>query len=312
MSKAHAVAVSVVIPTWNRRRLVRAAIDSVLAQTLEDFEVLVVDDGSTDGTVDWLTGHYANEPRVVVIGAAHRGVSAARNLAIEESRGRYVAFLDSDDRMLPECLASQVACLEAHPEAAVSHCESVGEGDGRDGERLSEIAHFEAPDSLAALFGGAWGSPCCMLIRSDVARALGFREDYPTSEDTEFLFRFHIASHELVWNPACLVVYRHHLGEDGEPQISRDEIARAEARLRMMREHRVHAPDQARYRSVEGYLCRRISKAFVDQGRYRDARPHVLHRLGRHPLRPRLFWWLLRSFVEWPAAARERAIASRP
>jgi len=105
--------VSVVIPAWNAARSLSRAIDSVLAQTWERREVIVVDDGSTDNSLALLAG-YGEQLRVV--SQANGGPSSARNRGLREARGQYVAFLDADDHWLPEKLERQVALLEARPD----------------------------------------------------------------------------------------------------------------------------------------------------------------------------------------------------
>lgn len=109
--------VSLVLPTFNSAATLDRAIDSVLAQTFPDWELIVIDDGSTDGTPEVLA-HAARRvgPRMVRVRNANRGPGAARNLGIELARGRYVAFLDADDELLPERFNRQVALLAARPE----------------------------------------------------------------------------------------------------------------------------------------------------------------------------------------------------
>ena len=153
--------VSVITPTWERRAFVGDAIESVLAQTFEDLELVIADDGSTDGTADMIEARYGSDPRVVLLRLEHQGVSAARNAALEQSRGRYVAFLDSDDVMRPTCLTSQVACLEANPDAAMVHCDSLLVGAEHGHTQLSALPWFDVPTSLADMFAGGWGSPDC-------------------------------------------------------------------------------------------------------------------------------------------------------
>jgi teichuronic acid biosynthesis glycosyltransferase TuaG len=107
--------VSVVMPTYNRRALLEASIDSVLAQILDDFELVIVDDASTDGTAEVLAREARKDPRIRVMRAAvNGGCDAARNLAMSSARGRYLAFLD-DDLFLPERLERAVVRLEAEP-----------------------------------------------------------------------------------------------------------------------------------------------------------------------------------------------------
>ncbi len=107
-------AISVIVPTYNRAGLVGASVASLLAETDVDFEVVVVDDGSTDDTQARLAT--ITDPRVRVIGVPHGGVAAARNAGVAASTGRYVAFHDSDDDALPGRLARPVAILAARPE----------------------------------------------------------------------------------------------------------------------------------------------------------------------------------------------------
>ncbi|HPI71773.1 MAG TPA: glycosyltransferase family 2 protein [bacterium] len=103
--------VSVVIPTFNRADLLPAAIDSVLGQTYERLEILVVDDGSTDHTMEVLRP-YAD--RIRVIAGEHRGPSAARNLGMRAATGEYLCFLDSDDVYYPYKVQAQVEQMSAH------------------------------------------------------------------------------------------------------------------------------------------------------------------------------------------------------
>ena len=112
---------SVVLPTFNRLRYLRAAIDSVFAQTFTDWELIVADDGSEGETADYVAA-LADPPRVKVLRLAHTGnPGAVRNAALQAARGEYIAFLDSDDVWLPSKLALQVASLRSHPERGWSH-----------------------------------------------------------------------------------------------------------------------------------------------------------------------------------------------
>jgi glycosyltransferase involved in cell wall biosynthesis len=108
--------VSVVMPTYNRAHCIERAIDSVLGQTHQDVEIIVLDDGSTDDTQALLAARYGDEPRVRVHRQANAGVSAARNAAFKLVRGDYVALLDSDDVFFPWKLEVQLACLRHAPE----------------------------------------------------------------------------------------------------------------------------------------------------------------------------------------------------
>lgn len=109
---------SVIIPTYNRSRFVAKAIDSVLNQTCSDCEVLVVDDGSVDGTAEMLARRYGTA--ITLLLQANAGVSAARNAGIRGAKGEWVAFLDSDDEWTPEYLAAQRQSIRQYPDA-VAH-----------------------------------------------------------------------------------------------------------------------------------------------------------------------------------------------
>src|SRR5216117_559025 len=104
--------VSVIVPTFNRRETIQAAIASVQRQTFADWELIVVDDGSTDDTAALIEG---SDPRLVLIRQKNQGVNAARNAAMLRARGQYIAFLDSDDEWLPHHLELSVAFFRAFP-----------------------------------------------------------------------------------------------------------------------------------------------------------------------------------------------------
>lgn len=120
--------VSVVIPVYNRDIMIKRAIDSVLAQTWKDFEIIVVDDGSTDHTAKVIRS-YSGQVRYYY--QKHAGVAVARNMAIEHARGIYVAFLDSDDEWLPDKLQMQIQYCLAHPEYALIFTDMAEAVDGR-------------------------------------------------------------------------------------------------------------------------------------------------------------------------------------
>src|SRR5690606_32227529 len=105
--------VSVVMPVYDGARLVRQAIDSLLAQTYGDFELLVVDDGSRDGTAELV--EQVRDPRVRLLRRPPGGTSAALNAGLDEARGEYVARLDHDDLAAPTRLAEQVRFMDRHP-----------------------------------------------------------------------------------------------------------------------------------------------------------------------------------------------------
>ena len=109
--------VSIVIPLYNKEKLIANTLRAVLGQTYQDFEIVIVNDGSTDNSVAEV--NKIADRRIRLINQANAGVSAARNRGIEEARGEYIALLDADDQWLPEYLATQMRLSEAYPECDV-------------------------------------------------------------------------------------------------------------------------------------------------------------------------------------------------
>ena len=117
--------VSIAIPVHNAEATVRQTLDSVLAQTCEDYEVVLVDDGSSDGSHDVLLSYAEEDPRFRVFrNGENRGAAFSRNRAVREAKGEYVAFLDADDLWTPDKLEKQAAFAAAHPECRI--CRKTG------------------------------------------------------------------------------------------------------------------------------------------------------------------------------------------
>jgi len=119
--------VSIIIPTHNRKHIVEQAIQSALTQSFKDFEVIVVDDGSTDGTKEYLESLHLP---ITVISKENGGVASARNEGIKNAQSIYVAFLDSDDSWLPDKLKAQVEYLESHPDIPLVYTDEYIEVNG--------------------------------------------------------------------------------------------------------------------------------------------------------------------------------------
>lgn len=300
--------VCVVIPTYDRRALVCEAVASVLGQTLRDTQVIVVDDGSTDGTAAALSALYGQDARVRILRKENGGTASARNRGLEEVDTPYVGFLDSDDLWAPTFVASQVARLEAEEADAVL-CDVTYEGWDRGAEHLFGDPDFRAPLDLEAMLDGAWGLPTGLLCRTHIAQALKFDETFVYSEDTDFLFRFHGVGHRLVLNEERLACLRHH--EAGRKSDDRRVEHRA-ARVRMLRRH-AHRASVRSFIEHEIYTLNRVvAQEFVAAGRWHEARPHLAACALRRPYRPRVVWRWLRSLLAAPPTrAASRASAQR-
>jgi glycosyltransferase involved in cell wall biosynthesis len=178
--------VSVVIPTYNRAWGVKAAVDSVLAQDYKDFELIVVDDGSTDDTSEVLAS-YGDDIRVYF--QENKGVSAARNRGIAEASGRFIAFLDSDDLWLPKKLSAQVEFFHQKPDALICQTEEVWI---RNGIRVNPKKRHQKPSGM--IFEPSLElclvSPSAVMIRRDMLESSGgFDENLPACEDYDLWLR---------------------------------------------------------------------------------------------------------------------------
>jgi len=201
--------VSVVIPVWNGERYLKQAIESILAQDFADFELIVVDDGSTDGSAR-IAGNFAGDPRVKVLTQANGGVVAARNVGLNAARAEFVAFLDADDIAKPTRLSKQLTYLQAHPEIAVvgSHISYFDDGQGL--IRTQEFPIGGTAVALALEAGNPLAQPAVMLRKSMALAVGGYRAAFKLgAEDYDLWLRL-VEKHPLDNLPEVLTLYRIH------------------------------------------------------------------------------------------------------
>lgn len=237
-------AVSVVIPTRDRRELAAEAVASVLAQTWADLELVVVDDGSADGTAEHLAAAFP-DPRLRIVRQENRGVSAARNRGVAETSGEWVAFLDSDDLWLPEKLQRQLAAVAEPPGWAACHTEEVWYRRGR----------WANPRKVHAKHGG-WIFPHCLplctispssvLLRRDVLASLGgFDESLPACEDYDLWLRL------AAFHPVLLLSERLTVKRNGHPgQLSQEHWGLDRFRVRALWKVALDPRVKAEYRRL--------------------------------------------------------------
>ena len=186
VSSAIDTGVTVVIPTYNRRESLARALASVYAQTLPASQIIVVDDGSTDDTGQWLKGAY---PQVDYLWQPNRGVSSARNVGIREASQPWIALLDDDDEWLPGKLESQFQRLRESPEIKICHCEEIWI---RNGRRVNAGKRHAKPegDIFVECLPLCAMSPSSILIHRDVWARVGlFDEQLPACEDYDLWLR---------------------------------------------------------------------------------------------------------------------------
>ena len=304
--------VTAAITTYNRAGMVGAAIQSVLAQTYPDVELIVVDDGSTDGTAGVVAAY---GKRVRYLRQANQGRAGARNTAVREASGEYIAFLDSDDLWLPDRLERQVPVLDAHPGVGMvhGHVELIGEA----GEPLpSESAWMGDLMSRAnrgsATYAGYLLECRCftstILLRHDVFERVGVYDPAIAVEDVELYFRVALDYEVAFLDGAPLARYRRHGGQTDNAEMVRGHIAASLKHLALL-DHRPDVADRALARRNLHLSLARCHHMLGDGG---SARRHVraAARLDRGVLlRPDVLRWLALSPVS--AATRARLGTAR-
>jgi glycosyltransferase involved in cell wall biosynthesis len=200
--------VSVVIPCYNYGHLIPEAINSVLAQTFTDYEIIVVDGGSTDNTRAVVEQYGA---LVSYIYAPSPSVNNSRNIGIRAARGQYIAFLDADDAWLPEKLALQVPVIEANPHVGLVYC-AIYFFESGTGTIISHFnpSRFVRGKVIRKLYMDQFVGGATPLIRREVFDKVGFfAEERATSDDWEMWLRIS-AEYEFDFVPQHLALYRIH------------------------------------------------------------------------------------------------------
>jgi glycosyltransferase involved in cell wall biosynthesis len=259
--------VSVIIPTYNRAALVTEAVTSVLAQIYRDFELLVVDDGSTDATPAALAPFGS---RVGVLRRKRRGgVSAARNLGAAAATGDWLAFLDSDDLWLPEKLAQQVDYLKSHPDVAICQTE---ESWVRKGVRVNapHTCRKAEGDIFLPSLNRCLVSPSAVMLHRRLFEAMGgFDESLPAAEDYDLWLR-------ITWRypvglvPAPLIIKR-----GGHPdQLSRQwglDRFRIRALMKLLQEPGLPPRYREAARRTLSEKCRIYAQGCAKRGKAAEA-----------------------------------------
>lgn len=200
--------VSVIIPTYNSAQYLDEAINSILKQTYTNYEIIVIDDGSTDNTVELLEPY---QEKIHYFYQENQGVSAARNQGIALSKGEFIAFLDADDIFMPHKLEKQVAVFEQQPDLGIvnSGYRLIREN----GEFIADIKRWETIPELTI---ETWilhqpVLPSAMMFRKEwLEKVNGFDTRWFSSEDVDLVFRLIAQGCRGVWLPEVTIYYRRH------------------------------------------------------------------------------------------------------
>lgn len=292
--------VTVIIAAFNAERYIGEAIDSIKRQSLRDVEVLLVDDGSTDGTLREAE-RFAGLLDLTIIRQANAGPSAARNVAIRQARGRFCAFLDADDIMLPELLAAQTALFKANPDLGLVFTD-VMTFDER-GIIHQMRWNFSKPyigtilDRL--LLDNFITTSAVMAPTERLIEAGLFPEERRVAEDYEFWLRMAARWKVGIINRP-LVRYRYRAGS-----LSDDRLFGARCGLEVIEAFWRQHPDYLRshrcirHQSLARHLAN-IGVAALYKGRRSTALAYLLKSLGHNPLALATWKGLVKTII-WPS-----------
>ncbi|MGF1569925.1 MAG: glycosyltransferase [Nodosilinea sp.] len=231
--------VSVIIPCFNAEKWLAEAIESCLKQTYAPLEIIVVDDGSTDGSLE-IIRRFGEKIRWV--SGPNCGGNHARNRGFQLAQGDYIQFLDADDYLYPEKIARQVQALDTEAGDFVYGDWQYQNHKFGDHVVLGEVQVAGAQDDLlASLLGLWWVATASLLYRREiVTRAGGWDETLPAAQDRDFLLSVVMAGGQAIYQPGCVSVYRRY----GNVTVSTVSMARyVQSHLRVLQkaEHRLTA-----------------------------------------------------------------------
>jgi glycosyltransferase involved in cell wall biosynthesis len=232
--------VSVIIPTYNSAALITDAIDSVLAQTYKDYEIIVVDDGSTDNTRE-VVRSYGN--RIQYIYQENSHIAAARNNGFKASSGKYIANLDADDLWLPEKLKKQITLLEKHPEAGLVYCDGYIRTIGKENLPEHRISELYPPQKSGSVFSYVFKANPIPSSSTIIPRAVwekvgGLDPTVSLREGQDYEFFARISAFAPVYAcPEPLMVYRRH--EKNTSSVITPTVVRQRINIKLHARHMV-------------------------------------------------------------------------
>lgn len=306
------------MPVYNAERYLSEAVESILNQTYGDLEFVIIDDGSTDRSLDILNLYAAQDPRLRIISRPNTGCVRALNEGLALCQGEYIARMDNDDVALPERLQRQIAFLDAHPECLMVGCALLRID--ADGDLLCEEALPESHEEIEArlLRGlGAIGHPAALIRRQSLVEVGGYREAYYGADDYDLWLR--LAERGRLANlPDALLKYRVHAVNFS---FVNQQLGRAATRAALedafRRRGQAFSDDRLADLPVPQTGSERMrawTRSAIYAGHYRTARKHALALWRQHPWH--LDSWVLLAHAllgRWarPLRAAYRRLAAR-
>lgn len=289
--------ISAVMPVYNGQRDLREALESVLGQTFTDLELICVDDGSTDNSFDVLSEY---RDRITIIRQTNAGQGAARNTGVRRSSGRYIAFIDQDDRWYPSKLEQQVAALSADPEAVLVYSNS----DRMDENScLTEVGATmsERPSALLSPLGRLIEEglvlPSSMLVRRDAFEQVGgFDPELRGFEDFDLSARLKMVGRFIFLAEPALCYRVHQQGCSTRGGIT---IIRSRERF-LLRMQALYAGSEDKQRLIDSMLADCYSDWGMEElrsGHRRQSRELFFRSMTYGPIKGRTYLRCLRTFL---------------
>lgn len=195
--------VSIIIPCYNGEKFLHDTLDCLQKQTIKEWECIIVNDGSNDGSLDIMKEYSEKDHRFIFIDKENEGPSAARNSGVHNSQGNYILFLDSDDIIAPDYISKGVNYLDCHPECTLYYSQTRYFGSRND---MMDCSYSGYKDLLARN-----SIVCtCIVRRCDFDRIGGFDENMKGYEDWEFFIRLLYHKNQVFQEPEVLFFYRIH------------------------------------------------------------------------------------------------------
>jgi glycosyltransferase involved in cell wall biosynthesis len=300
--------VSVVIPTYNRSGYVVEALDSVLRQTYPNYEVVVVDDGSTDDTCEVLKPYSGH---IRYVRQENLGAGAARNLGVSQARGEYVAFLDSDDMWEPEFLAATMEAFKKFPEARMvtTNFKVIN----AEGETVVAKIGKRSPNSFfttAGLLDEDWRTIGMPVAHRESLVSAGKFKEWKVGEDVNMWLRFSLRF-PIAHVPRCLQIHRYHKENDAienyvafveQDILSLKKFVEEHASLILDKNH-----PPCLHRMVT-YVHRNRVYLHLCNGRLKEARACLWPAIRYAPFRPKNYAYLLFTYLPPSAYAKARRL----
>ncbi|MDP2598877.1 MAG: glycosyltransferase [Candidatus Liptonbacteria bacterium] len=300
--------VSIIIPSYNTARFIKEAVDSALAQTYKQIEIIVVDDGSTDDTRQILEQYIGQNSRqnqsqsqkqnpeqkqeqnprqnsIIYIYQTNKGLAGARNTGIRASRGEYIALLDADDIFLPEKIEHQISYLTSHPNCDISYCDLHHFWDEETNKLFKlQYQYYSGAEVLPHLLEKNFIAPLSVVVRRSTFDRYGlFNESLRRSEDLEFWLRLSYAGAQFCFLPEILGKLRMRRTANLQGIESQPMVKLTMLQVLKMLNDKMTEKDRNTYKMqhhIRTYKLR-LGLAYILIGKKSEAKKYIIESIGK-------------------------------